>query len=198
MKAQQVASTVTGQINRLQRLPEHPRKAALANLRRGVGRLPGELPELWGSFLQDMPQEFFSRSGEPTAAEWAVYLALTLYAMHQQGHETPMCIPGVGLGRAVRRLSDRKGEDPQDSGAYRRFCALITAGSMEELSHHLRGLIQLLSSEGLALDYPQLALDLYLLQLTDSASGVKLRWGQEYFYQPKDDAEELEREDPDE
>ena len=198
MKAQQVASTVTGQINRLQRLPEHPRKAALANLRRGVGRLPGELPELWGSFLQDMPQEFFSRSGEPTAAEWAVYLALTLYAMHQQGRETPMCIPGVGLGRAVRRLSDRKGEDPQDSGAYRRFCALITAGSMEELSHHLRGLIQLLSSEGLALDYPQLALDLYLLQLTDSASGVKLRWGQEYFYQPKDDAEELEREDPDE
>ena len=198
MKAQQVASTVTGQINRLQRLPEHPRKAALANLRRGVGHLPGELPELWGSFLQDMPQEFFSRSGEPTAAEWAVYLALTLYAMHQQGHETPMCIPGEGLGRAVRRLSDRKGEDPQDSGAYRRFCALITAGSMEELSHHLRGLIQLLSSEGLALDYPKLALDLYLLQLTDSASGVKLRWGQEYFYQPKDDAEELEREDPDE
>ena len=198
MKAQQVASTVTGQINRLQRLPEHPRKAALANLRRGVGRLPGELPELWGSFLQDMPQEFFSRSGEPTAAEWAVYLALTLYAMHQQGHETPMCIPGEGLGRAVRRLSDRQGEDPQDSGAYRRFCALITAGSMEELSHHLRGLIQLLSSEGLALDYPKLALDLYLLQLTDSASGVKLRWGQEYFYQPKDDAEELEREDPDE
>ena len=198
MKAQQVASTVTGQINRLQRLPEHPRKAALANLRRGVGRLPGELPELWGSFLQDMPQEFFSRSGEPTAAEWAVYLALTLYAMHQQGHETPMCIPGEGLGRAVRRLSDRKGEDPQDSGAYRRFCALITAGSMEELSHHLRGLIQLLSSEGLALDYPQLALDLYLLQLTDSASRVKLRWGQEYFYQPKDDAEELERKDPDE
>ena len=198
MKAQQVASTVTGQINRLQRLPEHPRKAALANLRRGVGRLPGELPELWGSFLQDMPQEFFSRSGEPTAAEWAVYSALTLYAMHQQGHETPMCIQGEGLGRAVRRLSDRKGEDPQDSGAYRRFCALITAGSMEELSHHLRGLIQLLSSEGLALDYPQLALDLYLLQLTDSASRVKLRWGQEYFYQPKDDAEELEREDPDE
>ena len=31
---------------RLQHLPEHRQKAALANLRRGVGRVPGELPEL--------------------------------------------------------------------------------------------------------------------------------------------------------
>ena len=30
-------------------------KAELANLRRGLGKQPGELPELWGSFLEDIP-----------------------------------------------------------------------------------------------------------------------------------------------
>ena len=62
--------------------------------------------------------------------------------------------------------------------------------------HYLPQLHVLLTS--LRLNNPGEHMDLYLLQLTDSASGVKLRWGQEYFYQPKDDAEELEREDPDE
>lgn len=179
-------------------MPDHPRKAALAELRRGVGHVPGELPELWGSFLQEMPSDFFSQSGEPTAAEWAVYLALTLFALHQQGQEKPMWAPKIGLGKAVRRLSDKKGEEPEESGAYRRFCALITAGSMEEVSHHLRGLIQLLRSESLPLDYPQLAQDLFLLQFADSAPRVKLRWGQDYFSQPKDSIDELEKEDHDE
>ena len=109
-----------------------------------------------------------------------------------------MWAPKIGLGKAVRRLSDKKGEEPEESGAYRRFCALITAGSMEEVSHHLRGLIQLLRSESLPLDYPQLAQDLFLFQLADSAPRVKLRWGQDYFSQPKDSIDELEKEDHDE
>ena len=198
MTAQQVADTVSRQIHRLQGLPEHPRKAALANLRRGVGRAPGELPELWGSFLQDMPEEFFSKSGEPTAAEWAVYLALTLYALHQQGREEPMCVPKARLGQAVRKLSARKGEGPQEGGAYRRFSALVTAGSMEEIAHHLRGLIQLLRGMGCPLDYPQLAQDLYGLQFADSAPRVKLLWGQDYFSSQKDAMDEREKEDLDE
>ena len=86
---EQVKNQVRQKIKQLQDLPEHPRKAALANLRRGVGRVPGDLPELWGSFLLGMPQELQSINGEPTRAEWSIYLALTLYAMHQQGNELP-------------------------------------------------------------------------------------------------------------
>ena len=71
MIAKQIAGLVERRIRQIQGLPEHPRRAALANLRRGIGRAPGELPELWGSFLQEMPPEFFSRNGNPTAAEWA-------------------------------------------------------------------------------------------------------------------------------
>lgn len=197
--AREVGSTVDRRIRRLQSLSEHPRRAVLANLRRGVGRAPGELPELWGSFLADMPEEFFGRGGAPSEAEWAVYLALTLYALHQQGQTRPMCVQEEGLGRAVRRLS----ADPED-GVYRRFCALVTAGGMEEISHHLRGLIQLLRDKSLPLDYPQLARDLYRLQFPQSAPGVKLQWGQEYFSrkdadgQQEDSDDRQEKEDTDE
>lgn len=198
MIAQQIAGIAEQQIRRIQKMPEHPRKAALANLRRGIGRVPGELPELWGGFLQDMPPEFFSRSGEPTAAEWAVYLSLTLFALHQQSQEKPMCADGVGIGQAVRRLADKQREDPQESGAFKRFNALITADSMEEVSHHLRGLVQFLRREGLPLDYPQLAFDLFELQFPNSAPRVKLRWGQDYFHQTKETTDEQEKEDPNE
>lgn len=33
-------------------------KAMLANLRRGIGKTPGELPELWGAFLNECRQNF--------------------------------------------------------------------------------------------------------------------------------------------
>ena len=36
-------------------------KARLARLRHGAGKIPGELPELWGEFLAGMPEEFLSR-----------------------------------------------------------------------------------------------------------------------------------------
>ena len=50
-------------------------KAMLANLRRGIGKTPGELPELWGAFLNEMPSELYGNSGMPSEAEWAVYIA---------------------------------------------------------------------------------------------------------------------------
>lgn len=195
MTAKEVAGLAERRIRQIQTLPEHPRRAALANLRRGIGRSPGELPELWGSFLQEMPPEFFAQSGTPTAAEWAVYLALTLFALHQQSQDKPMCAQGAGIGQAVRRLAAGQREDPQESGAFKRFSALITSDSIEEVSHHLRGLVQLLRSEGLPLDYPQLAFDLFELQFPDSAPRVKLRWGQDYFYQPHETQGVQEKED---
>ena len=195
MIAKQVAGLVERRIRQIQGMPEHPRGAALANLRRGIGRTPGELPELWGSFLQEMPPEFFNQNGNATAAEWAVYLALALFALHQHSQGKSMCADGAGIGQAVRRLSNKQKEDPQESGAFKRFSALITSDTIEEVSHHLRGLIQLLKREGLPLDYPQLAFDLFELQFPDSAPRVKLRWGQDYYHQSNETQEDQEKED---
>lgn len=72
----------------------HQIRADLANLRRGIGKAPGDLPELWGLLFRDFPEELMSSTGEPTWAEWAVSGALTLYALHQQGAQRSMQADG--------------------------------------------------------------------------------------------------------
>ena len=51
---------VAGQLSRLWSLPKPQRRARLAELRRGVGHQPGDLPTLWGSFLQELPKELWA------------------------------------------------------------------------------------------------------------------------------------------
>ncbi len=186
---------VAGRLRALAALPEHPRKAALANLRRGVDCAPGDLPELWGAFLEDLPPELESKDGRPTQAEWAAYLALTLYALHQQGHDLPhenMNRPGEGLGKAVRYLADAQGKKPNEAPVSRRFNALATAEAMPERVHHLRGIVQLLRAEGVPLDYVRLAEDLYWLQVPAIAPRIRLKWGQDYYHSPKEENPEEE------
>ena len=195
---------VAGQLSRLWSLPKPQRRARLAELRRGVGHQPGDLPALWGSFLQELPKELWGRETaagecrEPSEAEWAVYLALTLYALHQQGEENvSMNEKGCTLGRAVRLLAQNSAAAAQDwteSSVLRRFNALATADSMPEVSHHLRGMIQLLRREGIPLDYPQLAEDLYQYQFVDGAPNVRLRWGRDLYASPTEKTKENEKE----
>ena len=195
---------VAGQLSRLWSLPKPQRRARLAELRRGVGHQPGDLPVLWGSFLQELPKELWGRKTaagecrEPSEAEWAVYLALTLYALHQQGEENvSMNEKGCTLGRAVRLLAQNSAAAAQDwteSSVLRRFNALATADSMPEVSHHLRGMIQLLRREGIPLDYPQLAEDLYQYQFVDGAPNVRLRWGRDLYANPTEKTKENEKE----
>ena len=203
MKTQDVKMYAAQQLHRLQALPDNQRRAELAKLRRGIGHAPGELPELWGSFLLEMPESFQSRSA-PSAAEWAVYLALTLYAVHQQGNDRPMNCPGNTLGRAVRQLAERNsaGQDWTEASVLRRFNALATAEEITEISHHLRGMIQMLSvakDGGIPLDYPQLAADLYELQCADpryaqTPANVRLRWGQDLYRDQNPAPDEKEKE----
>ena len=106
MKTNEVKACVTRQLRRLQVLPEPQRRA---ELRRGVGRQPGDLPALWGALLADMPEQLQGSNG-PSKAEWAVYMALTLFALHQQGEAgVSMNQPGRTLGSAVRQLAEKTG-----------------------------------------------------------------------------------------
>lgn len=108
MKTNEVKACVIRQLRRLQVLPEPQRRAELAELRRGVGRQPGDLPALWGALLADMPEQLQGSNG-PSKAEWAVYTALTLFALHQQGGAgVSMNQPGRTLGGAVRQLAEKR------------------------------------------------------------------------------------------
>lgn len=179
--AKQVADYTGNKLNKLLlQSGDNVLRAALAELRRGVGKRPGDVPQLWGYFLQDMPEEFFGDK-EPSKAEWAVYTSLTLFALHQQGKDPKsdtMNKEGYSFGTAVNKLVHN--EDERERVA-RRFYAAATASSMEELSHHMRGIIQLLRGEGIPLDYPMLAADLYRYQFSSLVSNVRLKWGQDFY-----------------
>lgn len=160
-------------------------RAAMAHLRRGVGHVPGELPVLWGSFLAGLPEELCSVNGEPSYAEWAIYTALTLYALHQQGKADSVQAEGVSLGKAALRLAGGSEDDRQR--IWRRLNLVAQADDMPEMSYRLRQLVTLLKAGGVGLDYAMLAADLFEYQFDASANRVRLRWGQDYFHTSKNE-----------
>lgn len=170
-------------------------KAMLANLRRGVGNEPGEMPQLFGVILLDMPEEFMSESGIATKEEWACYIALTLYALHQQGRpleSQPMHTKeNISIGRALSRLARVLNDPNAEQRMLQRLQKLATAVDMKELSYHLRGVIQILKSNGIPINYQDFAADLYEIQMPGSKKQVCFRWGQD-FYREKNKKKEEE------
>ena len=156
-------------------------KAKLAALRRGAGKIPGELPELWGSFLNNLSDDMISRSSKPTEAEWAIYLSLTLYALHQQGSSESVHAEKISLGKAASMLMSEPTDDERER-VLRRFGPVVTAKDMPELSHHLRCFIKLIRSKSIKLDYVMLARDLYDFQFEEKRRKTQFRWGQDFYY----------------
>ncbi len=168
---------------------ESTTRATLARLRRGIGKKPGSMPELWEATLKDLPPELVGQGQHPSYGEWAVHTALTLYALHQQGKDTKLqCMhkDGESLGVALRKLV---GDDEDEKRVKRRFDAASTSSSMEEFSHHLRGLIQLLKQKSIPLDYTALAEDFYCLQFPNSRDSVRLHWGRDFYRLAKDETD---------
>jgi CRISPR system Cascade subunit CasB len=162
----------------------------LAELRRGIGKSPGELPQLWGYLLESMPEEFYGNK-EPSYAEWAVYTSLTLFALHQQGKDVNtelMQKEGQSIGAALSCLVHSQDDLERIS---RRFKTIATSSSVDELAYHLRGAVQLLKSEGIGLDYSKLAGDIYRFQFPNLASNVRLVWGQDFYRRREEEKESI-------
>ena len=154
-------------------------RAMLAKLRRGAGKLPGDVPEVWEITLNDMPEMWRGFRGEPSHEENAVHTALTLYALHRQGKDKGVNAKGVSLGEAASRLIDdqRSNED----AIRRRFNIVATTSEFSELAYHARSLVQLLRAKDVSLDYSRFAQDLYEYQKIGGAERVRLQWGESFY-----------------
>ena len=60
-------------------------------------------------------------------------------------------------------------------------------GEMPELSHHIRGLVQLFKAKSVKLDYIRLAEDLYWFQDTNKRKNVQLKWGEDFYREKGED-----------
>lgn len=153
-------------------------RAQLAQLRRGLARSPGDVPEIWDLCVGGLPAELVWERDEPTRAEAASHAALTLYATHQQAFAGRAHESGVSFGAAVARMRDRS---PRGEAVTRRFMAVATSQTADELLVHVRGLVTQLRAAQIGMDYALFADDVAALLDPYRKSSTRLRWGRDYY-----------------
>lgn len=152
---------------------DNPRygRAAFAKVRRGAGKEPGTVPEMWKFHLHLEGDETDWRTN-------AEHHALVLFGFHQQSSSTRVHSKGARLGSAIWKLRDRFSADAVDA----RFFRAVTAVDLDELALHLRGLVmQLRSLDPVpAIDYSALVEDLTRWQNPDQIDRIRRKWGSQY------------------
>lgn len=166
------------------RRPQAPwARAALAQLRRGLGRGVGDVPEILE--LTVNPTAPRPRSDEATADEIAIHVALTMFGLHQQSQSARMHVPGTSFGSALGGLRFAGGAE--NPGVLRRFQALGTASDLTELVHHARALVTMLRGarhgfdDRRGFDYGRFAEDLVAFQSPQKVDRVRLAWGRDFY-----------------
>lgn len=184
----EVGAFVHARATRLQEQRDHSAGvAALARLRANIGKEPGVDSTIWAWTVEGLPGT--ANSDAPTASEWAVHTALTLFALHQQSRSRGIYVQGETFGRAIARLDRTQGgHDEGTSPVRRRLNAVVTSTSYTELTYHLRGLVSQLRAHDIPLDYAALADDLFQFQLPGQADAVRRRWARQFHHVPAADA----------
>ncbi|MET9530348.1 type I-E CRISPR-associated protein Cse2/CasB [Streptomyces sp. NPDC006649] len=163
--------------------------ADLARLRRGAGKTAHQLQDHWGlGGLEDLAEVLAATGADVRRehAEEAVYLAVTLWALHQQSlRDSNMHHTKGSLGGAVRTLMRKKqGENPSEDELNEplrtRLVRVGTAESIESVAVRLREIVLLLRGEQVPLDYARLADQLYRWQSRTERAAVRREWGREF------------------
>lgn len=188
----EIGKYVFGKIGRMKALSDTGNgKAYMAELRKGVGKKPGELPTLFGTLLEDMPEDFMSKDGIPTKEEWACYAALTLFAWHQQGKDLKTdCMhteEPISVGAAFRKLKFALNDANAEERLLKKLQIIVTSTDVNGFSQHLRSMIKMLAQNNIRLNYALLARDIYQWQFQDSRDAVNLRWGQDFYKKSKEE-----------
>lgn len=177
----QVMSKVINQL--VNSLEVSSTKAKLASLRNSIGRELGQSNEVWPLILDHMPDEFLGRGEKLNEVEEAVINALQLYALYQQGQNEPMhSTEGKGWENMGTAFSTLRIDDNRIASD-RRFNALITSDSYEELIYHLRQMISLLKAKSkgkIKIDFAKLSQDLFWFNL-GYKDNIRIAWPREYY-----------------
>ena len=146
-------------------------RAALAALRRGLGKAPGEAAEAFPYVVPWIPSNATAREEE------AYFLVASLFALH------PLTWPADdgpaasrNLGASLARLAAQRESSEAVEG---RFVALLNA-HREDLPEHLRRIIALLKAAEIPVDWAGLLTDLRrwdLPQRPVQRSWAKSFWG---------------------
>ncbi len=168
------AKTENRFIKYLENLSRLQDRAALANLRRGLGRKPGAAMEMYPYLGQFLPTE------RNTRYDNAVFIVAALFAYYSDAPKT-----SGNLGASLRRLKD------ESDSIEKRFVALLNA-EPDELPNYLRQIIGLLKSKAVAVNWEQLFDD--VRQWNSDNRYVQTRWARSFWGNFNDKTEENKQE----
>jgi len=161
-----------GVIGYLKDLVKRQDRAALAHLRRGLGKRPGESMEMYpyvGRFISEKTNESHDR---------AVFLTAALFADYSDASQ------GIGdLGRSVRQMADTS------DSIERRFVALLDAET-DELHYYLRQMVGLLKANGIAVNWNTLFEDIRYWGSPNR--NVQRRWARSFWGSAETNKQESE------
>lgn len=141
--------------------PKRQDRAALAHLRRGLGRKPGAAMEMYPYLGQFLPNERSPRY------ENAIFIVAALFAYYPDAPKT-----SGNLGASLRRLKD------DSDSIEKRFVALLNAEA-DELPNYLRQIIGLLKSKDVAVNWEKLFDD--VRQWSNDNRYVQARWARSFW-----------------
>lgn len=156
--------------------PEAPNRAALAALRRGLGKSPGEAAEMFPYVVPWIPER---------ASDWdhtTHFLVASLFALHPlPWADSDTASPrsrhlsrnfGASMAALISKRPDRL------DAVERRFVALLNA-HQEDIGNHLRRNVALLKAAEIPVDWAQLLSD--LLAWDRPQRSVQRRWARSFW-----------------
>jgi CRISPR system Cascade subunit CasB len=146
-------------------LEEHAEdRAMLAELRRGLGRLPGEAPSMFPYVVPFVHQRY---------EEHNLYLLASLFALHPRSAEEG------NMGSHLQRYIEEVGDD---AATTRRFVQLLNL-RRDALDSPLRQHISMLKSKDIPVNWHQLLFDLN--SWGHEARFVQKNWARAFWRSPK-------------
>ncbi len=150
-------------------LAENDDRAALAALRRGLGRPPGTAPEMFPYVVPFLPANPYPEQ------EAAYYTIAALFALH------PKNAPEGNMGDHMAAARDESNREALE----RRFVALLSAHP-DDLPDLLRQAVTYLKSKEVPINWEGLFRDLQFWSHPDYGDVVRRRWAAAFWrYQPE-------------
>ena len=164
-------------ITYLKSLVEKDDRGALASLRRGLGQVPGTVPEMYRYVIPLLPEN------PPRWQEKSFYLIASLFASH------PVWTSKGNLGNHLAKARN----DNNEGALERRFTALLSAHP-DDLPDYLRQTISLLKSnqKEIPINWNQLLSDLQWWSHPEYGDRVRKNWATSFWGYQKEATPEID------
>lgn len=157
-------------ISYLGQLRDRQDRAALAALRRGLGKDPGEAPEMFRYVVPWLPAEGW--------ADRRYFTTAALFAMHPEEG---------GSGNMGDHFAKVRAATSSDEAVERRFTALLSAHS-DDLPYHLRQAVSLCHARGVPVNWDQLFKDMAGWEW--ASHSVQRQWARSFWGRSQEKANE--------